>query len=87
MNAKEIIKKMMENGKKEILVSAENLRKALAEQGCAPEEIESALAEFPELPLEDDALDAVAGGIDPRIPEGGNTERKREEEKRKGLSF
>ena len=61
--AQEIMKQLLENENYEAFSSVENLRKALGEQGCGPEDIDAALAGFSGFPLDDDDLDAVAGGL------------------------
>ena len=58
----EIMKQLLESENYEALSSEENLRKALGERGCDPEEIDGLLAGFNGFPLDDDDLDAVAGG-------------------------
>ena len=58
----EIIRQLLENGNYEALASEENLKAALEAQGCTGEEIAEALAGFNGFPLDDDDLDAVAGG-------------------------
>ena len=60
--AQEIMKQLLESEDYEALSSEENLRKALVERGCGPEEIDSILAGFHGFPLDDDDLDAAAGG-------------------------
>ena len=61
--AQEIIRQMLENGNYEALASEENLKAALEAQGCTGEEIAETLAGFSGFPLDDDDLDAVAGGL------------------------
>ena len=59
----EIIRQLLENGNYEALASEGNLKAALEAQGCTPEEFAEALAGFSGFPLDDDDLDAVAGGL------------------------
>ena len=58
-----IIRQLLENGNYEALASEENLKATLEAQGCTAEEIAEALAGFNGFPLDDDDLDAVAGGL------------------------
>ena len=58
----ELIRNLLENGNYEALASEENLKAALEAQGCTGDEIAEALAGFNGFPLDDDDLDAVAGG-------------------------
>ncbi|MBR4576740.1 MAG: hypothetical protein IKO25_06000 [Clostridia bacterium] len=60
--AQEIMKQLLDNEDYEAISSEENLRKALGERGCDPEEIDGLLAGFNGFPLDDDDLDAAAGG-------------------------
>ena len=60
---REVIKKLVENGKLKAQFSEEALEKALLEQGCSKEEIEDFLSEFAGFPLDDDNLAAITGGI------------------------
>lgn len=60
--AQEIMRQLLESEDYEALSSEENLRKALGERGCSPEEIDGILAGFHGFPLDDDDLDAAAGG-------------------------
>ncbi len=60
--AQEIMKQLLESEDYEAISSEENLRKALGERGCDPEEIDGLLAGFNGFPLDDDDLDAAAGG-------------------------
>ena len=53
----------MESGSDEALASKENMEKALKEQGCTQEEIDSVLSEFGGFPLDDEDLAAIAGGL------------------------
>ncbi len=59
--AQEIMKQLLDNEDYEAISSEENLRKALGERGCDPEEIDGLLAGFNGFPLDDDDLDAAAG--------------------------
>ena len=59
----EIIRQLLENGNYEALASEENLKAALEAQGCTGEEIAETLAGFSGFPLDDDDLEAVAGGL------------------------
>ena len=61
--AQEIIRQLLENENYGALASEENLRAALKAQGCAEEEIDEVLAGFGGFPLDDDDVDAVAGGL------------------------
>ena len=70
----EIMKQLMESKDQEALASEENLRKALGERGCDPEEIDGILAGFNGFPLDDSDLDDVAGGGNAKLPLGTMTE-------------
>lgn len=59
----EILKQLLESGSDEALASKENMEKALKEQGCTQEEIDSILSEFGGFPLDDEDLAAIAGGL------------------------
>ena len=59
----EILKQLLESGSDEALASKENMEKALKEQGCTQEEIDSILSEFGGFPLDDEDLAAIAGGM------------------------
>ena len=59
----EILKQLLESGSDEALASKENMEKALKEQGCTQEEIDSVLSEFGGFPLDDEDLAAIAGGL------------------------
>lgn len=59
----EILKQLLESGNDEALASTENMEKALKDQGCTQEEIESVLSEFGGFPLDDEDLAAIAGGM------------------------
>ncbi len=72
--AQEIMKQLMESKDQEALASEENLRKALGERGCDPEEIDGILAGFNGFPLDDSDLDDVAGGGNAKLPLGTMTE-------------
>ena len=60
---REMIRQLLENGNYEALASEENLKSALEAHGCTGDEIAEALAGFSGFPLDDDDLDAVAGGL------------------------
>lgn len=77
----EIMKQLLDSGNSEALASEENLRKALGEQGCSPEEIDGILAGFNGFPLSDDDLDAAAGGGNIKLPYGIMTEHFRKQPK------
>ncbi len=77
--AREIMKQLMESKDQEALASEENLRKALGERGCDPEEIDGILAGFNGFPLDDSDLDDVAGGGNAKLPLGTMTEHFRTE--------
>ena len=57
------MKQLLESGSDEALASKENMEKALKEQGCTQEEIDSVLSEFGGFPLDDEDLAAIAGGL------------------------
>ena len=72
--AQEIMKQLMESKDQDALSSEENLRKALSERGCDPEEIDGILAGFNGFPLDDSDLDDAAGGGNANLPSGTMTE-------------
>ena len=59
---KELIKKLIEEGKTEALNSLEEFKKAAAELGYTEEQVEEALEDFDGFPLDDDDLDEITGG-------------------------
>ena len=60
----ELIKKLQDEGKEDALHTEDTLRAAMKELGYSAEEIDSAVSEI-DFPLDDSALDEVAGGRAP----------------------
>lgn len=74
---KELMKKLMEAGKKDAFGSLDELIEAAKELGYTEEQIDEALDGFDGFPLDDDDLDEITGGmisVRPRkIPVKNNT--------------
>ncbi len=64
MQMKEILKKLIDAGKKDALDSLEDLTNAAKELGYSDKEIDEALDGFDGFPLDDDDLVEITGGHD-----------------------
>lgn len=62
MKMKEILKKLIEGGKKDALNSLEEMTAAAKELGYSEEEVEKALEDFSGFPIDDDDLIEITGG-------------------------
>lgn len=60
---KELMKKLMEAGKKDAFCSLDELKEAAKELGYTQEQIDEALDGFDGFPLDDDDLDEITGGL------------------------
>ena len=63
MIMKEILKKIIEAGKKDALNSLEEMTKAANERGYSKDEVEKALEDFDGFPIDDDDLQEIVGGF------------------------
>ena len=59
---KELIKKLIEAGRKDALNSLDELKEAAKQLGCTEQEIEKALEDLDGFPLDEDALEDITGG-------------------------
>lgn len=59
---KELFKKLLKSGDISAFDSQDKMKKAAYELGYTEEQVENALNEFSGFPLDDDDLDAIAGG-------------------------
>jgi hypothetical protein len=62
MTLKELLKKIMEDGSKNIELTEEGITRAAQEKGISPEDIKEALENFEGFPLDEDDLEGIAGG-------------------------
>ena len=60
---KELIKKIIDAGKPEALKSLEELRRAAVSLGFTEEQVEEALEDFDDFPLDEDYLEEITGGV------------------------
>ncbi|MCR5288435.1 MAG: hypothetical protein K6E51_00425 [Treponema sp.] len=60
---KELMKVLLDAGKKDAFDSLEALTAAAKELGYSDEEINKAVADFDGFPLDDDDLEEIAGGL------------------------
>ena len=59
---KELFKKLLKSGSIRAFDSLDKMKKAAYEFGYTEEQVENALNDFSGFPLDDDDLDAIAGG-------------------------
>ena len=59
---KELFKKLLKSGSIRAFDSLDKMKKAAYEFGYTEEQVEKALNDFSGFPLDDDDLDAIAGG-------------------------
>lgn len=69
----DLIKKLMESGKKDAFDSVDGFLAAAKELGYSEEEIEKAMDSFDGFPLDDEELDEVAGGLPAHTPPSANS--------------
>lgn len=60
---KELLKKLMEAGKKDAFNSLDELVSAAKEIGYTEEEVNAVMDDFDGFPLDDDDLDEITGGL------------------------
>ncbi len=63
MNMKEILKKIVDAGRKDALNSLEELTDAAKDMGYSEDEVEKALEDFDGFPIDDDDLAEIVGGL------------------------
>ncbi|MCR5402907.1 MAG: hypothetical protein K6E91_03700 [Butyrivibrio sp.] len=63
MKMKEILKKLLDAGKKDALNSLEEMTEAAKELGYSEDEVEKALDDFDGFPIDDDDLLEITGGL------------------------
>ncbi len=63
MQMKEILKKLIDSGKKDALDSMDDLMNAAKELGYSEKEVEEAFDDFAGFPLDDEDLAEITGGV------------------------